>query len=212
MYDEKHRFEVKSTEPNEQNRLLQKGIREKLLCGDCETKLSKWEGYASKLLNGGIDFVSIHKGNLLHLSGIDYSAFRLFQLSVLWRASISNNGFFSNISLGNHEEKIRTLIISSNPGLTWQYGCVLFGLVDNKSILTDLMIKPIRFRFQGHIAYRFIFGGFMWIYFASKHKPTTPNQPAFLNETGEMTILLKNIASVKDIEDSAVKLYQAGKL
>jgi hypothetical protein len=212
MYDDKHRFKILSTRHDQPNRLRQKGVYEKLLCGDCETNLSKLERYANLLLNGGISIVSMRKGNLLHLSDIDYCTFRLFQLSVLWRASISTDSFFSNVSLGKHEGKIRKLILSNDTGLTWQYGCSMVGLIADDAVLTDVMIQPNRLKLQGHTGYRFVFGGFIWIYFASNHKPPIQIQPAFLSPAGNMTILVKNFECVKDFESLAIELIQNGKL
>lgn len=212
MYDEKHRFHILSTDKEQSNRLAQKGVREKLLCEDCEQKLSKWERYASQILSGGTAFVAVQEGNLWHLSEIDYIPFRLFQLSVLWRASVSTVDFFANVSLGDHEEKIRRLLISGNPGLPWQYGCVICGLIANETVLTDLMIQPDRLRIHGHNAYRFVFGGFMWVYLVSNHISPTPIQSACLDPAGKLTVLVRNINSVKYFEHLAGQLFEQGKV
>lgn len=212
MYDKKHRFHMLSTDREQSNRLAQKGVREKLLCEDCEQKLSKWERYASQILSGGTAIVAVRERNLWHLSEIDYIPFRLFQLSVLWRASVSTVDFFANVSLGDHEDKLRKLLISDNPGLPWQYGCVICSLIADETILTDLMIQPDRLRLHGHNAYRFVFGGFMWIYFASNHIPPTPIQSAFLDQTGKMTMLVRSIESVKYFEHLAGELFEQQKV
>lgn len=212
MYDEKHRFHTLSSDQAQKNRLFQKGVREKLLCDDCEQKFSKWEGYASLVLSGGTAIVAEQEGRLWHLSEIDYRPFRLFQLSVLWRASISTVDFFANVSLGDHEENIRRLLISSDPGLPWQYGCIMCGLIADNAILADLMIQPDRFKLHGHTAYRFVFGGFMWIFFASNHTPPTPIQSAFLSQDGKVTILVRNIESVKYIKHLAIELFEQEKI
>lgn len=212
MYDEKHRFHIFSTTHRQMNRLAQKGVREKLLCEDCEQKLSKWESYASQFLNGGTAIVAEQEGSQWHLSELDYKSFRLFQLSILWRASISTLDFFSNISLGKHEEKIRRLLLSSDPGLSWQYGCVMCSLVGDGGVVTDLMIQPDRLKLCGQTAYRFIFGGFMWIYLASNHTPPKLIKSAFLSPAGKMTMLVKNIENVKYIEGLAIDLFKHGKV
>lgn len=212
MYDEKYRFHILSTDQEQKNRPAQIGVREKLLCEDCEQKLSKWERYASHVLSGGTAIVTKQEGRLLHLSELNYRSFRLFQLSVLWRASISTDGFFKNVTLGIHEEKIRGLLMSSDTGSSWQYGCVMCGLIADKAVLTDLMIQPDRIKLHGHTAYRFVFGGFMWIYLTSNHTPPTPIQSAFLSPAGKMTILMKDIESVKYIEHLAIELFEQGKV
>jgi len=211
LYD-KQKFDVLSTSPEQPNRRFPQGIYEKLLCGDCETHLSKYESYARKLLIGGINIDSVMDGDFLSLSDIDYTAFRLFQLSLIWRAGISNHPFFSNVSLGNHEDKIRELILSHNPGLSWQYGCFMIGLLAEDSLLTDLIIQPERFRHQGNIVYRFVFGGFVWIYFVSNRTPPIQAQRLFLSPAGNMPILMKYIENVKGFKNLAIKLFQTGKL
>jgi hypothetical protein len=56
VYDEKHRFYTFSTDPaDEVEGPEQKGLREHLLCKDCEGKLSAWEGYARKVIYGGLE-------------------------------------------------------------------------------------------------------------------------------------------------------------
>jgi hypothetical protein len=46
MYDANHRFRVLSRNEVDATRFLRKGLREELLCRDCEAKFSKWESYA----------------------------------------------------------------------------------------------------------------------------------------------------------------------
>jgi hypothetical protein len=40
------------------------------------------------------------------IRGLDYSTFKLFHLSVLWRASVSSGPDFASVRLGVHEERI----------------------------------------------------------------------------------------------------------
>ena len=94
LYDEKHRFHVISTYKTKHKPIEQKGIREKLLCADCEQHLSAYEGYAKKVLFGGVQ-ISVQKENGgIVISEINYKYFKLFQLSILWRASVSNLKMF----------------------------------------------------------------------------------------------------------------------
>jgi len=220
LYDEKHRIDVLSTRPNQPNKPIQKGIYEKLLCGDCEQKLSIWERYASRLLNGGVDdevgLISHRKGNSLHLSGIDYLKFRLFQLSILWRASISSHRFFQHVQLGHHhEELIRELLVSDKPGHSWQYGCLMTAITykdaENNQVLTDLIYSPEPLKIEGHTMYRFIFGGFVWLYFASSHKPPRQFFPGLLTPEGNAVILIRNIDDLKFLKDLATDIFSAYK-
>lgn len=113
LYDEINRFHVLSVIPEKSNWKEQKGLRERLLCGKCEQKLSVWERYASLVLKGGIPLTHRREGSIIHLSGVDYKQFKLFQLSILWRASVSTLQFFEKVQLGEHAEIIRQHLLAS---------------------------------------------------------------------------------------------------
>jgi hypothetical protein len=85
MYDDRHRFHVLAA-GDLHSSYEQKGYRERMLCQSCETKLSKWEIYARALLMGGALLQYRREGTITWVEGIDYPRFKLFQLSILWRA------------------------------------------------------------------------------------------------------------------------------
>lgn len=116
LYDEKHRLHVLSVLPDQPNWREQKGLRERLLCEACEQLLSPWERYASLVLKGGVPLAYRREGNVVFISGLDYRQFKLFQLSVLWRAGISSLPFFSKVKLGKHAETLRKCLLTGNPG------------------------------------------------------------------------------------------------
>lgn len=51
LYDPKHRFLDLGSSNEKILKIQQKGLREKLLCGDCEMHLCKYESYAAGYLN-----------------------------------------------------------------------------------------------------------------------------------------------------------------
>jgi hypothetical protein len=100
LYDDKHRLQVLSVIPEKGNWREQKGLRERLLCDRCEQRLSVWERYASLVLKGGVPLTYRREGSVVLLSELDYLPFRMFQLSILWRAGVSSLEFFKNVQLG----------------------------------------------------------------------------------------------------------------
>jgi hypothetical protein len=52
LYDDLHRFTTISSDPERTTKFAQKGIRERLLCGECEQRLSVWEGYSAGVIFG----------------------------------------------------------------------------------------------------------------------------------------------------------------
>jgi hypothetical protein len=81
----------------------QKGFRERLLCQQCETLLSRWESYAKEVIfDTEAQFVSMH-GNHIRLGNIDYHRFKLYLLSLIWRMGLSSLKMFKAVSLGLNE-------------------------------------------------------------------------------------------------------------
>ena len=194
LYDEKHRFNVIPLSEDQIFRYEQKGLREKLLCGDCENKLSKWEDYVRRIFYGGKEIL-ITNGDPIKIEGIDYAKFKLFQLSLLWRASVSKLKFFEGVSLGPHEEKIRQMLLNEDPGSKFIYPCFfIMVLMEKNKVLDDFIYPPNTLRIEGHRTYRFIFGGGFWIYFVSSHTHILNSSKIsefFLNEEGRLLIPLR---------------------
>jgi hypothetical protein len=210
MYDDIHRFHVLSVVPNEANTMLQKGLREKLLCADCESKLSLWERYASLVLKGGVSLDVIREGDLITISNIDYVKFKLFQLSILWRASISTLDFFSHVNLGKYEEVLRTMLENGEAGLSDDFGCIMYGLKSER-VVTDLIVQPAKLRMNNIVCYRFVFGGFQWVYMVSK-QTSSKYKIAFLQPTGRCVFLIKDILEAKYLHRFGKELNRLGRL
>lgn len=210
MYDEIHRFHVLSAIPDKKNSMEQKGLREKLLCDKCEQQISRYEGYAKKVLKGGIALEFQTKGNFIEVSGLNYQLFKLFELSILWRAGVSSLPFFEDVTLGPHEEILRKMLLEENPGEVRDYGCLMFGLKD-KSVVADLMVQPERIRFDGINSYRFVFGGFHWQYIISSHN-SAKYSPAFIQPSGSQIFLVKNIFEAGYIKSFGMRLAELGRL
>jgi hypothetical protein len=211
LYDEIHRFHVLSVIPDQDNSFRQKGIREKLLCETCEQKFSVWERYASLVFKGGIEITHRREGNFVYVNGLDYAKFRLFQLSILWRASVSSLQFFGKVCLGRHEEVLRRLLLSGDPGSPSRYGCLMFGLRFENENFTQLIMSPERLKLSGHTAYRFIFGGFMWVYLVSSHDVLPPLSNAILQQSGEALLIIKDIREMQNIVLLSEELVRLGR-
>src|SRR5215216_6011899 len=127
LRDEKHRYIgfKYAQETGAKRVLLQKGIREYLLCGNCEQVLAKYERYAADVLRAIPDMSREPAGRVVQITGIDYAGFKVFQLSLLWRAGVSRQASFHEVNLGPHEDVLRRMILGGDPGTPMAYGCVL---------------------------------------------------------------------------------------
>jgi hypothetical protein len=213
LYDEKHRFHVLSTIPEEKNIMEQKGVREKLLCYDCEQYFSQLEDYASKVFNGGVEIGFKKDINKILIENIDYTKFKLFQLSLLWRASVSSCKLFSEVCLRPHEEKLRIMLINKNPGEYYEYGCSIIGLLmEGKELAGEMILKPESLRVDGQRCYRFILGGCIWLFVVSRHSKNFYGRELFLSKDGKLIILLQSAENTKFIAKLVKDLKVSGKL
>lgn len=211
LYDSKHRLHQISVHPDEKNAFLQKGLREYLLCERCEQLLSVDERYASMMLNGGIGIDIQQRKDRLYLSGLDYKKLKLFQLSILWRAGVAKSPHFSQVNLGIHEEQLRLMLLNKDPGLSSRYGCLMFALMHEKELMQDLIVQPTWARLESQLAYRFIFGGLLFIYVVASHSPPKFIAEHFLQESGTATMKLQQIKELHFLIDSFTKMNRLGK-
>ncbi|MBK8566025.1 MAG: hypothetical protein IPN76_22460 [Saprospiraceae bacterium] len=105
------------------------GIYDKdILCAYCDNEvIGKLENYARTITFGGSNLKSHEMPKFLKrkssdgiesviIENVDYTSYKLFLLSVLWRAHISKHSFFSNIHLGAKAEQVRAMILDNNAG------------------------------------------------------------------------------------------------
>ena len=207
MYDNKHRLFTYTSYDRGTERPEQKGFRESLLCQSCETKRSKWETYAKQVIFGTAPVRTHDNGEYVAISGIDYEPFKLFLMSNLWMSGIASDPFFSMVILGPHEEKLRRMLYRGDPGEPKDYPCLVSGLLCDNQLLTDIIVQPSPARLWSHKCYRFIYCGFLWIYIVTSHRLSKKCEEAYLDRSGEMSIVLKDsrdmrflIEAVKDIK------------
>jgi len=209
IYDEKHRFFELSTNIEHKTKFPQKGIREYLLCDNCENRLSKYETYSATMF--GSKTRAVKKGDEIIVNNIDYKLFKLHQISILWRIAISSRNIFSKIELPEVEPELRSMIINNDPGNYNDYGCTLTFVVNEKALLTDLITTPEMLIMDSNKYVRLIFGGYIWIFSLQKDENSFCNE-YFLSKTGIMKIKIREANSLKILKSYANDLYRAGKL
>lgn len=210
VYDEKHRTIGVDPRPDSKNRFLQKGLRESLLCGDCEALLAELERYASEVLRGLPSTEGCKPGDLVWTHGIDYRKFKLFQMSLLWRCSIATQPTFAAVDLGPHEDKVRRMLLEGDPGEPWEYGCVLAALQKPGSV--EGMVKfPGKLRLDGHIAYHMVVWGLLWFFVVSGHAYKLKGQGSFLSKSGDLPIHITSRSAEDFVAGVARQLAKGGK-
>ena len=208
LYDSKHRFYHLSMNPEVKEKSLQKGVREPLLCECCEQYFSTFERYASLALSGKNALGYKHEDKRVIISGLEYQKFKLFQLSILWRAGISSLTAFRQVSLGPHESRLRQMLIASDPGAPHTYGCLMFALIHEGQIVEDLIMEPTWARLDGHYCYRFVFGGLIWVYLVSGHQVQKRIVDDCLQTNGDCVVRLQDFEEVTFPVKVVAKLHR----
>lgn len=143
-----------------------------ILCENCDNQIiGNLESYSSIVIWGGQGKAESYpkfEGRLnqlnqkyLHLINIDYTKFKLFLLSVIWRASISKQKIFENVNLGEHERKIGKMIYENNPGKSNVYPVGIFVLSENENSPTKMIANPIKVETEKNLSYLFLINGFV---------------------------------------------------
>lgn len=178
-------------------KILQNGLKERLLCKSCEEILSCYESYFNNnfILKGYIP--DIIKDNIVNIKIDDILMFKLFHLANLFRASISSLESFSNVKLGPHEKRIRNLLLNKNDNKNYR---IIASIIYNKKkeTLKGLVTPPILKIYKKHHVYQVIYAGCVWFIKISSHICTDIDSIS-LNHSGEFNIIAGPIEEVREI-------------
>jgi hypothetical protein len=187
-YDKKSRALALNGETGKR-RILQKGLREYILCRDCEDILQKDESWFSNYWFQERPLPDPVEGQYVELSGFDFEPFFRFHLSILWRAAVATSEEFSAVSLGPYEEKIRNYLLAKSSG--FRKDPSIFGLVlrrpQSHELCQWMVLAPVRSRISEVWTFTFVFGGCAWKYGVSGHASPFP-ESLQLKRPGKMVL------------------------
>jgi len=186
-------------------RNLQKGIREKLLCNECEQLRSSWEKYVRDVFFGS-EIEALNTKTQIKIRNLEYQQFKLFGLSLIWLASISSEPFFSYINLGPHEEKVRKMIFKRDPGLPHEYGLMIIAVSLNNTSIEDLIMQPDEIRVDGHRCLRFFLGSCLWLFNVSSHSHLFGGKNYFLQKDGSLIVPKKTAENLELFQKFALQV------
>jgi hypothetical protein len=101
----------------------------------------------------------------------DMRVFRLFHISVFWRASISRE--FHGFDLGPYAERMRHILLSGDPGPLENFpvfGRVLVG--DGDEVVQGLVTTPLVVKWEHSHVYTMCYAGCEWFLVVTDH-PTS---------------------------------------
>jgi hypothetical protein len=123
---------------------------------------------------------------------IDYRQFKLFVLSIFWRASIAQGSFFRRVDLGPYEPIFRQCLISEDPLDELSYPILVIDLKlprNPNGGLEDMIEEPDKARDDsGKTVYSWKFGGFFYVVYMTSQSPPMFLVPFILKQAGSMIL------------------------
>lgn len=201
MYDDKHRYNQVTTDKlfeghysgNEPKKKF-KGVYEgDILCQHCDgVIIHDYEDYGKKIIYDAAkcdnyqDPVNGLKFTLC--KGVDYKQFKLFMLSMLWRASISSRDNFDFMLPSEQEEELREMILNGNPKNSDDFPFVMMTF--NQLVGTEsdfILFVPMEGKNGSYLVKRLAIDGLFIDFFHGKNYPADILQ-ATLTSKGDLYV------------------------
>ena len=205
-YDEEHRFFKLSSSAPRPQLYEQKGFREYLLCQKCETKLSVWEGYAKRILtDDGLHLINKNQFGYT-LGGAEYTHFKLYGMSVLWRMGISRLTLFQEVRLGLHEERLRLALQTDNPLEPHEYPFWTTAVTLRGKFHADFIVPPTLVKIDGLHVYRCVISGILYSFFVGSHRVSAGIEDFALTREGVLKVPVMPIEDIPYLHDHIVQI------
>ncbi len=185
----------------------QLGMVQPLLCRSCEARFNQYETYFRNTFYESKN-KRLKKRDIGHrttatavpLAGevtetreikADFKKFRLFVLSLLWRADVVKGKFFDEVSLGPiHRERLRKILHDEVPATAEAYPIVTVNLGSIDGATTNCIQKPRCLREGGLRFYAMTLGGFLFLIYVNSEGHPLPSQVLNVSQqqTGTMIV------------------------
>lgn len=142
----------------------QKGLREYLFCDGCEQHINeRFEKPFRRIWAENCPLLDPWEAEDVHWIQVDYKEFKLFHLSVLFRAGVSTLPTFAEVTLGPHEGRLRRMLLEQDAGRVEQYPIFGYAVIHHKTKrIVQMVSKAQANKFGGRRCYGFMYGGVQW--------------------------------------------------
>lgn len=209
------RVSVVSSDVEQATKHLQKGVREHLLCEECEALLSRHERVVANQIRDIVNVIGRNPRMERYDANVSYVDWRLCLLSIILRASLSRDAIFRGVSIGSrHEDTIKTILLEKDPGIPMQYGmvcaCPLLWPGDaERKPQPGLLTVPRMSRLEAHALCIFLAHGLMFLIFVSSHTPPPNLAQFFLAADGSWPIVIGDAERNPWVFEAFAKLASA---
>lgn len=190
---------------------VQKGLREFLFCDNCEQLFN--EQYEKPFLEDWVENfplarkLSPEQKYLIKIPS--YDRFRLFHLSILFRASVSSRATYCEVSLGRrHEEKMREMLLDNDSGDDWQYLLIGYAVIHHDTHeIVNLVGQPQKRSFDGVNCFSIVYGGVEWWTTVVSHM-TKEIEELALRPDGSMSLMAVPWNSIPIMQKATLALNE----
>lgn len=129
-----------------------------ILCPECENIFQMADDYAQDLLLKSSNKRRIlfdGKGDIYFFENYNYKLLKRFVISLLWRASISKDIFYSHINIGTFETRAKELLWNDSIGTPDEFDFFFYFLGDLKE---KSILQPVQCRVNDKNVNRFYLG------------------------------------------------------
>lgn len=173
LYNDKRQLMAVSGLGKRGRALRQNGIKQHLFCEECEQHFNE---RFEKPFKRWLDTKQLPNpwplAEEAHWTEADYAPFKLFHLSVLFRASVCSLGTFNHVSLGSrHEERMRQMLLACDPGGHSEYPVYGHAVIHHETRrLVPMVSTVVKSSIEGHRCWGTMYGGVQWWVSVSSHQ------------------------------------------
>lgn len=191
----------------------QRGITEKLLCRECEAKLSKYEDQLARVLYNSTKLKGVNHGFAVHMHGIPYQPVKLALLSILWRMHLSSHPFFSQVNLADqHTERLRIAFLEDKMIPETEYFIVCIVPKFDGKFEAGWILEPESGQVKNDEFFLCLLCGFYFMFFIGPGD-FDPNLPKMtLREDGSWVISVQEVRKIPSLNQACEQLGMAIKL
>lgn len=191
-------------------RLEQKGIREPLMCCECDRDIvGPYDNYIARWMHTDAGCVPQDYPYTIRCTNVDFSLLRLFQLSLLWRFHVAQGAGFAEFSIPDHAERIRSMVLDGDPGERFFFPCILIRPREIFDLLAGGIMCPITAQADPFPICRINAMGLLWLWFLTDDASSHPYAEASVAQTGDMHILKGTPEITEWIKQELVELNRS---